>query len=95
MNAEIRVQRSTEHGKAFTFVVSVSEGEESRTEHHVTLARSDYQRWAAAGESPEELVRRSFEFLLERESKESILARFDLSVIPDYFADFESAIGAP
>jgi len=41
---------------------------------------------------PEELVRHSFEFLLEREPKESILGRFDLSVIGRYFPEFEREI---
>jgi hypothetical protein len=34
-------------------------------------------------------VVRAFEFLLERESKESILGSFGLSVIGRYFPDFE------
>jgi hypothetical protein len=37
-------------------------------------------------------VRRSFEFLLERESKESILSRFDLSLISRYFPEYEQEI---
>ena len=41
---------------------------------------------------PEELIRKSFEFLLEREPKESILSRFDLSVISRYFPEYEREI---
>ena len=52
---------------------------------------ADLQRWGR-GRTPEELVRRSFEFLLERESKESILREFDLSVIQRYFPDYDEAI---
>ena len=37
-------------------------------------------------------MRRSFEFLLEREPKESILARFDLSVIARYFPEYDREI---
>jgi hypothetical protein len=37
-------------------------------------------------------VRRSFEFLLDNEPKESILARFDLAVIGRYFPQFEREI---
>jgi len=37
-------------------------------------------------------VRRSFEFLLEREPKESILTRFDLSLISRYFPEYEREI---
>jgi hypothetical protein len=42
--------------------------------------------------SPEILIERSFEFLLERESNRSILSRFDLPVIGRYFPEYESAI---
>jgi hypothetical protein len=41
---------------------------------------------------PEELIQKSFQFLLEREPKESILSRFDLSVISRYFPEFEREI---
>ena len=37
-------------------------------------------------------MRRSFEFLLEREAKESILSRFDLPLIGRYFPEYEKEI---
>jgi len=37
----------------------------------------------------EDLVARSFDFLLEREPPGSILNRFDLSVIQRYFPDYD------
>lgn len=40
----------------------------------------------------EELIKKSFEFLLKRESKQSILSRFNLRVIGNYFPDFEEEI---
>lgn len=39
----------------------------------------------------EDLVRRSFEFLLEREPAGSILASFELSVIARYFPEYDRA----
>jgi hypothetical protein len=62
------------------------------TTHEVTLSPSDYTRLTGGKVEPEELVRRSFEFLLERESKESILNRFDLPVISRYFPEYEREI---
>ncbi|HYA73686.1 MAG TPA: hypothetical protein VEF36_11080 [Roseiarcus sp.] len=56
--------------------------------HRVTLTRADLVRLAGAG-APERLVEAAFRFLLEREPKESILARFDVSVIARYFPEFE------
>jgi hypothetical protein len=64
----------------------------SETAHDVTVSTDDYAKLAGDKIQPEELVRRSFEFLLEREPKESILARFDLSVISRYFPEYEREI---
>jgi hypothetical protein len=64
----------------------------SETTHDVTVSRNDYTRLTSGKTEPEELVRRSFEFLLEREPKESILTRFDLSVIGRYFPEYEREI---
>ena len=61
----------------------------SETSHEVTVSTNDYKEFSASKVEPEELVRRSFEFLLEREPKESILTRFDLSVIGRYFPEYE------
>ena len=71
------------------FHVRVIEGK-SVTSHAVTLKTVDYDRIAAGKIEPADLVRLSLEFLLENEPKESILARFDLSIISRYFPNFES-----
>ncbi len=60
--------------------------------HHVSIKQDDYARLTGGEMVPEELLKRSFEFLLEREPKESILARFDLSVISRYFPEYEREI---
>lgn len=62
------------------------------TEHLVGVTAADLERLAPASSDPEDLVRRSFEFLLAREPKESILRSFDLPVIGRYFADYEREI---
>ncbi len=64
----------------------------SETTHDVTVSPNDYTRLTNGKVEPEELVRWSFEFLLEREPKESILTRFDLSVIGRYFPEYEREI---
>jgi len=64
----------------------------SETTHDVTVSPNDYTRLTNGKIELEELVRRSFEFLLEREPKESILTRFDLSVIGRYFTENEREI---
>ena len=58
----------------------------------VTLVRGDYERLSRQGETPERFIERCFEFLLERESKGSILRTFDVGLISHYFPEFESVI---
>lgn len=71
-------------------VTVADHGSESR--HSVTFTRADFQRLARSGETPDGLVRRSFEFLLANEPKESILRSFELPAIARYFPDYEAEI---
>ena len=41
---------------------------------------------------PEEFVKKSFEFLLDRESNDSILRQFDIAQISDFFQEYEKEI---
>jgi len=66
----------------------------SETRHSVTLTRSDFQRLTTSGGTPQALIRRSFEFLLAREPKESILRSFALPDIGRYFPEYEREIRA-
>lgn len=85
--AEIGVERLA--GESFRVVVREASGS---SEHTVTLKEADFARLARAGETREAFVRRAFAFLLEREPKESILSRFDVTVIGRYFPEFEATI---
>jgi hypothetical protein len=62
------------------------------TKHHVTVDPSYGRKLTGGRVSPEELVVKSFEFLLEREPNTSILRSFDLSVISQYFPEYENEI---
>ena len=73
------------------FRVVVAEGSSS-TEHEVTASAGDLRRLGDGYGSPEAFVRACFEFLLEREPKESILRSFDVRVIGRYFPEFEAEI---
>lgn len=54
---------------------------------------ADLARLAPGATEPSDLVRRSFEFLLAREPKESILRSFELPAIGRYFPEYERSIG--
>jgi hypothetical protein len=62
--------------------------------HEVTVGSEDATALAAATDAGdvERLVYETIAFLLERESKESILRTFDLTVVGRYFPEFEAEI---
>jgi hypothetical protein len=66
----------------------IVEGHKTTT-HRVTLTHLYYQKLTNNQVSPEILVEKSFEFLLDRETNTSILSRFDLPIIERYFARYE------
>lgn len=57
------------------------------TTHEVTVDREVLDD-LAPGATPEELVRVSFEFLLEREPREAIMRAFELPIIGRFFGDY-------
>jgi len=83
----IRVEKKSDT----EFLVTLEDGGD-RTTHTVTVKPAVLEKLTAGKASAEELVRRSFEFLLEREPKEAILGRFDLEVIGRYFPEYEREI---
>jgi hypothetical protein len=65
---------------------------EGSGEHEVRVARDDLRRLDRTASRPDALVRRSFEFLLEREPRQSILSAFDLPLIGRYFPEYEASM---
>jgi hypothetical protein len=84
--SRIRVRLESQN----TYAVTV-EGPTTTT-HTVTLSPAYHRKLTGGRVSPETLVKRSFEFLLEREGNTSILSRFDLPVIGRYFPEYERVI---
>ena len=85
--AEIQIETNT--GNSFTVTVR----SRITTTHRVSLTDSDFERLSPGGGSKEDLIRKSFEFLLQREPNTSILSSFDLPVIGRYFPEYEDEIG--
>ncbi len=71
--------------------MKIDEGGLTISDHVVAATKADVER-LGEGSSVEELVRRSFEFLLEREPPQSILSRFSLSDIERYFPEYPRVI---
>lgn len=75
-------------GDPFKFDVVVRKGK-GETRHQVTMAQTTYDQLTAGKYAPERCLEAAFQFLLDREPKESILERFDVTVISRYFPEFE------
>ncbi len=73
------------------YIVIIEEGND-RSKHTVNLDDAYYQKLTDGKTTKEELIKKSFKFLLERESKESILPEFNLRIIGKYFPEYESKI---
>ncbi len=74
-----------------TFQVTVTD--KSTTTHEVKV-QADYAQKLTGGKiTTAQLVKKSFEFLLEREPNTSILRSFDLNIIARYFPEYERIIG--
>lgn len=89
--AEISVV-STRNTNGWTYAVQITEPN-GQTRHSVTLSQQDFTHLTAGAQTtPEQLVKKSFEFLLEREPKHQILRQFDLPQITRYFPDYPAEI---
>ena len=62
------------------------------TNHVVTVSDDDWQKLTDKMCSKELLLEKSFEFLLEREPKESILGAFGIMTIAKYFPEYPDEI---
>ncbi len=80
-----------EKENANEFLVIVDE-KGSKTEYKVQLEDEYYQKLTKGNITKEELIKRSFRFLLRKESKESILSKFNLRIIESYFPGYEGEI---
>ena len=63
------------------------------TTHRVSVSPRERERYG--GGEVADLVRRSFDFLLEREPNSAILTEFALSAIETYFPEYTQAVRRP
>ena len=83
---EVSVARA---GDGWIANVRVEQGH-ARTRHRVLVSDDDLHRYGATDVT--DLVRRSFEFLLEREPATSILREFGIREIERYFPEYREEI---
>ncbi len=85
----IQSQQETPNGWQLEVVV----GEGNDTTHHNVSVDNEYLKMLDVDKFPvEKVIETSFEFLLAREPKTSILRSFSLDVIEDYFSEYKPVI---
>jgi hypothetical protein len=72
--------------------VTESDGSGSQTRHKVSMDKGYYEKISNGIIGPEDFVKKSFEFLLKREDKNSILKEFNIKQISEYFPEYEAEI---
>lgn len=88
-NVDVHERAETDTG--WEFDVTVQDGG-AETGHLVVVPREYYEELTGGTVAPEELVQKSFAFLLEREPQEAILSSFELPLISEYFPEYETEI---
>ncbi len=85
--ANITITREEKMENGWKFGVNVD-----GLDFEVDLGNEYYNKLTSGHISPAALVKKSFEFLLKREHKESILRNFNLKDITKYFPGYEREI---
>ncbi|MEX1111943.1 MAG: hypothetical protein WEC84_00620 [Candidatus Andersenbacteria bacterium] len=91
MMEEVSIEKKHETSDGWEFEVLVGEGSDTTT-HLVTIEENFWEPFAEIYDSPDELISASFEFLLQREPKESILTEFDLTEITTHFPEYQEEL---
>ena len=87
----IWIQKIEPTDSGWRLQVEVGKLGEKALDYQIELDR-EYYKMIVPKRTIEELMRGTFKFLLAREPKESILRKFNLRVVQEYFPDFEKEI---
>lgn len=89
----VTIQEKKRTAAGWKFQVELeSDKDTAQPEYTVKLTEDYYQQLTNGGINPEDLVEKSFYYLLEREPANSIMSEFNLSDISTYFPNYESEI---
>jgi hypothetical protein len=86
----MKVKISVQSAGNTKYRVTIDQGS-SKSTHEVGVSPLELAKYVGTA-TAERLVEASFEFLLEREPKESILRTFNLSDIETYFPEYANQI---
>lgn len=83
----IHITQAAEHANGWEYTVVIG-ADNDNLSFHVTLTKNYYQNISHGKVTPENFVLKSFQFLLDREPRSSILRSFDLKEIERYFPEY-------
>ncbi len=83
---KILIKNKEENENSWIFLVNIDGSE------YVVTVDKEYYKELNISITIDELIKKSFQFLLERESKESILKKFNINIIKQYFPEYEQVI---
>lgn len=84
----MRVTEANQREGGWTFLVELGHGE-GLAEYWVDVDRDHWTRLTGRRVEPAELVAFTFKFLLDKESKELIMKKFNLADVVKYFPAYE------
>ena len=85
----IRVTEVSQREDGWTFLVEVGQGD-SLIEYFVDVDKDYWTRLTIRRIEPAELVKVTFRFLLEKEQKEVIMKKFNLTDVAGHFPNYEN-----
>lgn len=88
---KVNIRDCEQINKGWEFLIEILDAE-SKDEIKITLDKEYWEKLTGGVRTPEELIRKSVEFLLQRESKESIFKKFNLREISKYFPEYKKEI---
>ena len=88
---ELKITEQNQAEDHWVFLVEVGHGD-GLIEYIIELDRDYWTRLTNRRIEPAELIRLTFEFLLDHESKELILKKFNITDVAGHFPNYENEI---
>ena len=89
---KIDITRMDDDEAPMVFHITVEDADGSSSQHSVNMDQATFEKLRRGEATPEDVIDAAFRYLLDRESKESILTEFDVTTIGRYFPGYEDEL---
>jgi hypothetical protein len=89
-NARVEIKKIAEN-QIFIYQVTVKD-DGSETQHKVSINRTDLIRITGGHQNADDIIKKSFDYMLQKVKKEKIPKQLDFTAIGRYFPEFEEEI---